>query len=181
VILGPDWVFVSVPKCATHSLYELLTTVYKGEQHPGPYHQISIPRGHTDKRIFTCVRSPYTRTVSAWGRMNHPERQEEDMTFPAFVEWLISSPHQAKPVYQPQATWLAPVLDRATFWRLERLDEDMRASGFDRHEKVPHLWSAMERGFKRWHTDLTPWKDVPTDLHQRWRLWCERDFDLWRG
>ena len=179
MILGPDWVFVSVPKCATHSLYELLTARYGGIQNEGAYHQNMIPREHRDKPVFTCVRSPWTRTVSAWGRMVHPEREEEPMPFPAFVSWLIDSPHPGKPVYQPMSTWLSPVLDRVHAWRLESLDRDMAESGFSRHGTVPRLWTARERGIGRDATDITPWADVPSPIVSLWKEWAAEDFERW--
>jgi len=198
VIIAPDksWVFISTPKCASHTLYDVLQRVYKGEKaEGGAYHRRDKSNKMTDEQwasaqLYTCVRDPWSRAVGAWGRMVDPRLSDDPnpkglpdskgvlrgtpIDFPEFVKWMISTP-QTRPIYQPCSEWLAPVIHRVHAWHLETLDEDMRASGFDKHDKLPCLWSAEERGIPRRRNDAHWWGMVDEETQAAFREWAAED------
>ena len=99
------WVFVSTPKCATHTMYEILPA-FGGERFGSGWHlrEISIINSR-DFFSFTVCRNPYARAVSLWWTTCRPDLDSlwdhykfrklvPDYTdFESFMKWLVGLGH----------------------------------------------------------------------------------------
>lgn len=65
MILGPDYVFIAVPRTASVSIASWLVAEHGGIWH-GDHHGTDIPLEHRDKFTFTVVRDPFTRLPSMY-------------------------------------------------------------------------------------------------------------------
>lgn len=70
------FVFVSCPRCSSHSIYRVLRSKrYGGRVVPG-FHPRAIRREHRDWFKFAAVRNPYDRTMSQWWVICHSDPRE---------------------------------------------------------------------------------------------------------
>ena len=165
MILGRGWTFISTPKCATNSLFAVLKTVYRGKQASGAFHRRVIPLDHVAGDIFTCVRNPYSRAVSAWasGVMS-------SLTFPEFLAWLVVGPH-VRPMFKTMSAHHGDLVFKSA-WKLESLEDDMRDDGFDLHDdELPVLNTSEHLNY------LVKWAGVPDYLRLRFNEWAAEDFE----
>ncbi len=63
-----QWVFVSIPKCYTHTMYKLLCEPCFGGRRWQGYHTYTLPPNFKRKGLFLFAntRNPYDRIVSIW-------------------------------------------------------------------------------------------------------------------
>ena len=60
------FIYVSMPKCGTHTFYSVIKEFYEGRRY-GKFHHIDPPEfNYRDYFIFTSCRNPYDRLVGAW-------------------------------------------------------------------------------------------------------------------
>lgn len=91
------YVFISVPKTGTHTMYDVLQRHFSGK-HYGAYHEHQIPHSAEDYYRFITVRNPYNRFASAWthiSRINEKYKQIYtkllgcELELIPFLEWLV--------------------------------------------------------------------------------------------
>ena len=95
MIVNKDYVFISTPKCATHTMYDVLQTHFEGKRLK-PYHRREVPEEYKDVKRFTVVRNPYSRAVCMWWVIIHGKRYFEQYrsyvssaTFEAYLKWVM--------------------------------------------------------------------------------------------
>ena len=121
-------VFVSTPKCATNTMYEVLKAEYGGQQTGDAFHWNRVPRECLDWFSFTVCRNPYARAVSVWASSRGAERYGvrdrvgSDEIRPLF-EYLLSNPPW-RSMFMAQHEWLANVRLN-TVLRLEDLENEL--------------------------------------------------------
>jgi hypothetical protein len=61
------YIFYSIPKNGTNSIYDLLQNRFSGKR-VGDFHYYNIPEYAKQKNyfLFTCIRNPYDRAISAF-------------------------------------------------------------------------------------------------------------------
>jgi len=64
--VGPDFVFIAVPRTASKAIAQLWLPHYGGEPVPGCDHCVDVPSEHKNKFAFAVVRNPYDRMISLW-------------------------------------------------------------------------------------------------------------------
>lgn len=136
------FVYVTIPKCASHTMKAVLEEHY-GAHQPLSFHHVQIPTPVRDYFTWTCVRHPFSRALSLWWRcliQQDPYRWREqlgsDLSFESFAVALDDGRlrqklHRRSAPYMavPQAERLAHVrLDGVV--HLERADEDFQALPF---------------------------------------------------
>lgn len=96
-------VFVSTPKCATNTMYQVLTGAPFNGIRQGPhFHRLDVPPEYESWYTFTVVRNPYARAVSIWWRTVHDTtarrifRDQAPHDLAEFVRWLSHNPHDAQ-------------------------------------------------------------------------------------
>lgn len=63
MIIGPNYVFIAVPRTASMSIAAWLVAEHGGVWH-GDHHDTDIPPEHQGKHVFAVVRNPLTRLPS---------------------------------------------------------------------------------------------------------------------
>lgn len=115
-----EYVFISTPKCATHSIYKVLTEKYHGQHlYKKPkgndqYHARNIPAEYKDFFTFSVVRHPYHRLISLWLSTQFNDRRKNyrqpnlyklgrcPAGLLAYLEWLVETDAD----YYPSSKWL---------------------------------------------------------------------------
>lgn len=91
------YLFISVPKTGTHTMYQLLTEKFDGERH-GNYHCHEVPREALNYFKFCTVRNPYNKLASAWSfiqnkdaihRAQVKDLMRKPVTLMNFMEWVV--------------------------------------------------------------------------------------------
>ncbi len=151
MIIGPDYVFISVPKAGTHTMYWILKKHFGGKQRKGAYHQKNVPKASRKKFLFTTVRNPYARAVSAWISLTKTPRYKKAWIrvaggpdFESFLR-LISTKRPKSRVSGaiapiPMHEWIGGIkFDKIL--KLENLAEEMQTLPFvkDQEFRVPNL------------------------------------------
>lgn len=106
MVLGPNYVFLCVPRCASNSIRDWLVEHFDGV-HMEPHHGTRIPAGHAGKRIVAVVRNPYDRMLSTWNhnRKHSPEKRWRSMNAAEFarncgkLEFGMNQAEFLKPVW----------------------------------------------------------------------------------
>lgn len=131
------FVFVSMPKAGTRSMYAALSKRYGGRRLKGHHHRNDVPLKFRGWFTFSICRNPYDRAVSLWwSTCKRPGdrygflKASGGHTFEPFIRWLVDNWQKThQPMAQPQHTWLKPVrLDRVL--RFERLPDEVQALPF---------------------------------------------------
>lgn len=65
MMIGPDFIFISTMKCATYTMFEVLSQ-YGGERKGGPHERPYNLVNSKNKFSFSICRNPYSRAVSIW-------------------------------------------------------------------------------------------------------------------
>jgi len=179
MIIGPKYVFISTPKCGTHTMYWLLKNHYGGKQKKGAYHQKNVPKIHQKKFLFTVTRNPYSRAVSAWTSLLKPGAEDRyrkswsrycpASDFTSFMELLANRrPHTAAGAIAtiPQYAWIGRNKCRAI--KIENLQEEFNELPFvDKFIEIPHLLKRTDES----------WKEVITDKSLQFiHKWAGKDF-----
>lgn len=161
VSMQNEWLFISMPKTGTHSMYELLKSSFGGTQLEGPYHRTEVPSECIDFFKFTTVRHPFSRTVSIWNSLTRVEPYRSiylpalgSNEFSVFVDHLINDrlnsipTGKGKALLTSQTSWLSGIsCDR--YLRIERIDDEFKDLPFTKkiEFKIPHL---LRREHESW-------------------------------
>jgi len=149
MVIGPEYVFLAMPRTASRAIDHWLRDHYSGVNPGGDHHSVEIPPEHQGKLIFAVVRNPYSRMASLYrlmkqefwstgylantdeGRGWAQQGMRADMTPAEFVDWCAE--HSDKANWAPLTT----TLQRATvpyrqiqLMGYERLEADLRALPF---------------------------------------------------
>lgn len=165
------FVFVSTPKCATHTMYEVLhSALYNGLLLPGGNHNNQVPEQFRSFYIFSIVRNPYSRAVSLW---TFTRKRGDDVpeSLADYVRLLIDSPEKAAgpKAGLSQAEWLRPVPLTRVLW-LESLAADFQVLPFYRGpDTLP----------QRNASDHRPWQEyMTTEIADLIDEWAGQDFHV---
>ena len=162
------YVFVSVPKCGSQTLFKVLVESFKGKRVGGMHHN-AVPDSALDFYCFTVIRNPYDRAVSIWwSTTQRPERRNDDRyglrkasSDPDnFETWALEvmagvrpAPHVGRVLLRSQQEQLRGVrLDRLL--KLEDLEHSFRLLPFvcDPSFKLPTINATSTRR-KPWEVD----------------------------
>jgi len=186
------YVYVSVMKSGTHSMYHALQKYYEGLHYPrdfnengnGPYHSNVVPSEFLDFYRFTVVRNPYSRAISAWNvcvnvdpYMSAYSNVLKDKSFLGFAKWLNSfqEPGRAGYVVEPMYKWLKPSGNFDKIIHLENINNEFKNLTFydsiNKKIKIPDLLS---------RTDKSDWKKHYTkEIADLIYNWAKKDFELY--
>ena len=173
MVIGPDYVFVSTPKCATNTMYDVLPKHFYGKR-IGAWHNNRPPKRSAWKHTWTIVRNPYDRAVSIWGSTSTSTRYNYwelagGKSFAAFAAWLARHPDTGNPVIMPMHKWLSGVrLDSVI--HLESLREDMNKMPFWRDVELPRLNKQSRCEWTVYYTDDSIGANI--------RTWAGTDFEM---
>ena len=147
MVILPDqgWVWVSVPKSGTHTMYDVLERSYPTSFRGSHFHCRRPAKEWEHLPRFVVVRNPYRRAVSLWWHLLHRLHQDRrrpdwveaigDLTCEEFCCWLVTvgqDPPQccAAGLLRNQATWLARVEPKRVL-HIEHLDAELPSLGLD--------------------------------------------------
>lgn len=77
MIIGPDFVFLHVPRCAGTLMQHMYLPLFGGVYHD-PFHGREVPPEHAHKFTFAIVRDPYHRMMSIWAHWKEINFQNLD-------------------------------------------------------------------------------------------------------
>lgn len=161
MIIGPDFVFIAVPRTASNAMARLFLPKFGGQNY-GKHHLRTVPERHRRKFTFAVVRNPYDRVFSMWYhlRRHDPKRIPDD--FPKFVDILMNN-------------WGEGGLHQAAFLAEARIDRVLKYEQL--HLEVLQLPFAIPP--IRWPMDMINREDRPfwsEDLRQHpdWAEHIER-------
>lgn len=180
--------FVSTPKCGTHTMYDYLHRHYGPLREHG-FHESRLPADLTARGwcVWTLTRNPYARLVSLWWTTTvrpldadaDVRRRVEaycggDSGFWAFLRWLPTKfPDDG--LWQPQRYWLrrTPITHAV---KMEELPGSLRAlPWWDGPDELPRLNVSTENPPNAGHGD---WRRHYTEREMRLaRAWAQDDFD----
>ena len=192
-----NYVFISVPKTGTHSLYDVLTEHFKGKR-VGGYHHTVIPEQFNGAFKFHTTRNPYHKFCSMWSILNNKEtihnRQIEDimgrpLELRPFVEWIIKERNNLI-AYSRNGLKLANLMLPTSFYintklHEHKIDEFIRIENasqefnnklpfVEKFVDIPKLFSMQtEFGYKNWSILKTP--EVTEMLNE----WGADDFEAY--
>lgn len=156
-----EYVFISVPKTGTHTMYDVLVKQFDGIQAEGPYHQTQIPEKFSDFFAFSTVRHPFTRMVSIWHALTQRPAYQDifipkigGKSFLQFCKWYSEITPENRPTGKggvlllSQSEWLAGVkIDR--FLKIECINKDFSELPFV--HQVIELPKMLSREYAGWH------------------------------
>ena len=165
-------VFVSTPKCATHTLFDVMEKHFGGVR-IGKIHTRPPATRYRDHFIFTVVRNPYDRAVSSWTwaqNCEHPDRVRQDVggpDFPSFAKGLSRGRHAWMPCIN-QTTWQSAFNPTAVI-HIENLQDEFNA--------LPFVTEPIELPcLNKW--EHPPWRELMTEEIAGWiRQWAGPDFE----
>lgn len=138
MIIGPDFVFLAVPRTASHSIARHWLPQYGGvEADPADHHLWEVPPEHAHKFTWAVVRNPYVRVASWWCLMQKFTKvlteEMRGVTFEDFPEWLRSGPKPDRHrKWLPQTEFLSEArIDRVVHF--ENLESELRELPFVQH------------------------------------------------
>ena len=155
MIVNDDYVFISTPKCATHSLYYVLQE-YFGGRRIKPYHRREVPESHADRFRFTVVRNPYSRAVCMWWIITNSQRYHENYkwyvrstSFEAYLKWAMSKSNgvrRLKILTWTQSQWHPEPIN---YIKLESLQNDFNKLPFvNKKIEMPKLLKRTPNNLK---------------------------------
>lgn len=136
-----EFVYISTPKCCTHTIYKILEDHYSDGLRKAGFHNNRIVDGYQKYFRWTVVRNPFSRAVSIWWsacRLAHKDqykfraRSGGQYDFTTFVEWManVSDEEKARePLLQNQTEWLTPA-EPIHAIHLENLMDELRELPF---------------------------------------------------
>ncbi len=138
----PKFVFVSTPRSGTHAMYRFLGDRYGVKlADPSNFHPLVVPGDKAGHFIFTTVRNPYRRAISAWWMLTQrPEYWDYWRVklgnvngFVNYLRWIEKAkpgvPGKGAGAMWPQVYWLRNVRLNATL-HLEHVEEEFAALPF---------------------------------------------------
>ena len=150
MVIGPDFVFLAVPRTASQTLTYHFLPKYGGESlGADDYHRMDVPPEHAHKFTFAVVRNPYDRMLSLWYLIQKFTREDlekdgilRDWTPAQFVDWCAT---QSCVKWQPQAKLLS-AWQVVHVLRFERLEEGLRSLPFVGDEfEMPAIQNSTAR------------------------------------
>ena len=173
MVTGPNYIFVSTPKCATNTMYSVLPKHFFGKRYGG-FHCNRPPRRATWKHTWTIVRNPFDRAVSIWGSTCcNPRyaywRLAGGKDFGTFAAWLAKHPKMDNPVTRPMHDWLSGIrLDSVI--HIEHLEDELKGLPFWREVPLPKLNTHPHSEWPVYYKDAKIIADI--------RTWAGKDFDM---
>lgn len=193
MIIGPQYVFCSTPKAATHTLFALLQKQFGGKHmchvlghaEYGYYHGRHVPQGFEKQFRFTSVRNPYSRAVSIWWCLANKEPYCNQYPavmggseFKDFARWIAKHWREnvnnkdlnGTSMLMPQHEWHS-VNKYDDILHVENMEAEFNALPFVKeHIEVPDDWS-----FKK---DRKPaWEYYDQETADYIRDWEGRSFN----
>lgn len=172
------YLFISIPKTGTHSMYELLQAEFDGVRHGG-YHCPTVPDDADDYFKFCTVRNPYAKLASAWSYISSPngkyysqvENKVGDVNLVSLLKWCIDVGDQIvthhersftiagvlMPFYVYHGVRLGGVKLDAMI-QIEHATKQFNQLPFvTKHTTVPLVHTArINPGYTEWHKICTP-------------------------
>jgi len=135
------FVFVSVPKVCTHSIYHILSHHYQKGLIAKWFHHNVVPLRYSRYFRWTVCRNPFTRAASLWwsacrlarlDQYRFRERCGAADDFTRFVAWLAGTTaeeRKVEPLMMSQTQWLQPA-QPLRILHLETLANDLEQLPF---------------------------------------------------
>lgn len=128
MIIGPDFVFLHVPRCAGTLMQRVYLPQFGGKFH-NPFHGRIVPADHAHKFTFAIVREPYSRMMSLWAHW-------QIVTTNVFLREQMRDPSECAERFftgESQVEFLsASRIDRVLHY--ERLAEEVLNLPFNKYE-----------------------------------------------
>lgn len=124
MVIGPDYVFLAVPRTASYWMVRRFLPLFGG-QYQHPHHGRIVPTTQQQKFTFAVVRNPYDRMLSIYHHLVQCDitYNISAMTFPRFMEFVQQ--HWGLGAW-PQTEFLSSArID--TVVRFETLKDDLAA------------------------------------------------------
>ena len=183
------YIFISTPKCGTHTMFKLLTKYFDGKRvRTNGYHSTVIPDNIdiNEYTVFTTVRNPYTRLVALWHSIlyvrddytNSWSKYLPDKSLESFVKLLAENKNNVRAIkakmpklVTPQYLWVKNMPHKTKFLHIENITEDFDALDFVKNKtySIPHE-------LKRNHIKWPEIKNNNIITHAN--LWAGNDFEL---
>ena len=128
MVIGPEYVYVAVPRTASKSTSAWLVENYSGKYYGKAHHSTHVPGGSRKKCVFAVVRDPYERMRSYYVMSQRPGGFGPPY-FEAFVRWC----RYGLPSNRSQVAMLKTVnvpLGDLLILRYETLVQDMQQLPF---------------------------------------------------
>jgi hypothetical protein len=172
------YLFISVPKTGTHSMYELLQEKFDGVRHGG-YHHPDVPSAADDYFKFCTVRNPYAKIASAWTYISSPQgkyysqvkTKVGDVNLVSLLKWCISNQDELLSHWDKDFTICGVILPFHMYHaqrmrgikldamiQIEHATEQFNQLPFvTEHTVVPTVHTARNNpGYTEWHKINTP-------------------------
>lgn len=127
------FVFVSIPKNATNTMYRMLENTFGAKLYNNEFHSWEVPKDVNKYFKFAVIRNPYDRAVSAWKaimqnkQINHDDPVFDSCpswgNFEVLLSWAIANPLIPGSL-RPQMHFLDMVKVNKTV-KIERLDSEV--------------------------------------------------------
>ena len=155
------FVYIAIPRTASKSMSEWLVQWFNGEWY-GFHHQWRVPEAYSDYLIFTMVRNPYERELSAWFFQSKMDDDPPPPRDPSeFVEvtselylqgdcTVLIEGHNVPEVRMNQAHWVKKA-GISLVLHYERLPECLIDLPFVKPEDIPSFPRVSERGQRPEH------------------------------
>lgn len=183
------YVFISTPKCGTHTMFKLLTTYFDGKRiKTNGFHSTIIPKhiNVDEYTIFTTVRNPYDRLVALWHSIlyvrddyiNSWSRYVPDKSLESFSKLLANNQGNVNKIkarmselVTPQYLWVKNMPATTIYLHIENINEE-----FNRLNLASNIQYNIPHELKRSHV---LWSDVKNDnLVRLANMWAGNDFDV---
>jgi len=188
------YVYVATPKSGTHTMYQILAEYHQGyriDKHS--FHSVAIPGKARKYLIFTVVRNPYARMVSAWNSLTKVQPYKyiylpllSGPGFPDFAKWVCDSPDlglQGAVTYRPQVEWVKRMhyADGSHIFDWKADLKRLKLEDIDTEIKMLPFWPNRTCDYKIpviLQRTLNDWRDCYTDeLAARVFDYLQADFE----
>lgn len=187
------YVFASVPKTGTHTMYAILSKHYNGER-IGGFHHGTVPDKYAGYFKFCTVRNPYSKFASIWYILNHGNLHNEQITkmiqkpleIMTLAEWMIKERGNLLPftltglklgsVMCPTSLYIKQKFNFTPdkFLKIEELETELSTLPFS-DKSIKNQIEFSQRNNKGY----LPWEELKTpELTELVNLWAGDDFKL---
>lgn len=182
------YIFISTPKCGTHSMFKLLQTYFDGKRiRTNGFHSTKIPDNIniSDYTVFTTVRNPYDRLVALWYSILYVRedyikswsRVLPDLSLESFTKLLVDHKYTTNKIrarmsllVTPQYLWVKQMPQKTIYLQIENIETQFKQLSFvaNNNYTIPHELS-------RHHPK---WSELKNNtLIQLANNWAEKDFE----